>query len=243
MSDLKIWITFLPWMNICTNLATITVHLLNHFEVEMTALECIFKELFHRFLAKIQFISIFYVVRTGFFIARGHKSSSNRFQIGLELTMIFVILIFVLSFLPLFFDAYESFCFLKQLPRFIETVTWLFLLLFIFIMSLSVICSKRFTTDANTKLIQLSCSIGILYFCFWCPASLLFCIAEIVGATAHVSVPIPVYYIFIALSNAVVIGYPFLCLRQKSTLFSSNLSNDEWNSVDMTPYEVFTTTS
>ena len=242
-SDLKIWITFLPWILIFNNLFSIVFQITTHLQIYLTEFGCVFKELLVRFFPNMQMIALFYIVRTGLLIARGHKANSNRFQIGLELTIIFLILGVTLAFMSTLFRFYEQFCYLEQIAHVIDIGFWLFLILYIFFMSLSVICGKRFATNPHAKLIQLSCNIGFLYLCFWLPLYSLFFFGEIVSYYTHLRVPVPVYYIFIALSNAVSIVYPIMCLRKKLTLFSSNLRNEEWNSIDMGPYEAFPTNS
>ena len=241
--DLKILITSFPWLNICYNFNAIIFNLILRYQIYGSAPICVFKDLLHRFFAFLQLLGLFCIVRTGFLIARGTSPNTNRFQTCVELTTTFLILVVGLgSLAPYFHHIEKHYCFLELWARCFEYSVWLFLIVFIFIMSVWVIYGKKFADYPNANLIQLSCNIGILYFCFWLPLILTLILGEILRAN-FIHMPSLVYYSLFLLSEIASIIYPFLCLRQKSTLFDKNVSSEEVDNVNLTPYEIFNSTS
>ena len=244
-SDLKIWIATLPWLNIFCNLSGFIIKLLLHINVNMSFGVCIFISLLSRFLNFTQMIGVFYILRTAFIIARGDKLKTNRFQISLELTVIFLVYTVALVFMALFFQQNNIFCSLELVPQVIEGGFWLLLTLIILLMTLLLVCiKKRLSTNfPNAELIQLSCDIGILYSFFWVPPTVLFFIDKILVISAALSIPLFVHnvaYSWVKLGDVV---YPFMCLRQKYKLFSNNQNTVEDATLEMISDRNFSTST
>ena len=222
-SDLKIWITTLPWLNIFCNLSGIIIKLIFHINVNMSYSVCIFICLLQRFLIFTQMIAVFYILRTAFIIVLGDRLKTNRFQISLELTITFLVYTLSLVLMALFFQQHDNFCSLELVPQVIESGFWLLLTLIILFMTLLLVCSKKrlSTNSPNAEVLQLSCScnIGILYSCFWVPPTVLFFIDKILVISVALNIPLSVHYIVYSCIELANVLYPFLCLRQKYKLF------------------------